>query len=123
MLQQISNEAQCIENFLKDIQDYSSPIPDNVVKHLLAEGGMNTTDSRVVTTVNIATQKFICDLLSTCHEVAAKRIQNQDPTSTTTEDLQVSDVKEAISKRKTFSNIVSVSRPDYLISLPTENKE
>ena len=115
--EQIATEHAYIETFLKELQDYTPPIPEPVIKHLLAEGGMSTTDSRVSLVMNIATQKFISEVIESAAKEARERIARESPEYSQKKkmDLQVSDIKPYLQSRQ-----MPIYRPEYLVSLPTE---
>ena len=113
----MDHESSNIEEFIKSLQDYTPPIPENLINHLLAESGMNTTDPRVSLAVNVATQKFINNVLNRCRDAAKERILNDTNQSTKRKmDLQVSDVKQAI------SHYFPIHRPEFLVSLPEDEE-
>lgn len=109
----ILEEAENIETFLTGLQDYSPPIPDAVIMHILAEAGMNTTDPRVHKTMNIVCQKFINDVLASCARVAKNRAKDEKNKKKKL-DLQVCDVKEAL--RDTAN--IQIHRPEFIVSIP-----
>ena len=120
--QQAQQELENIETFLQDLQDYTSPIPEAVIKHLMAEGGCNTTDSRVAMVMNVATQKFITEIMQAAAQVAKDRINKEtfDSSNKKKMDLQVSDLKQVFKRTRVQ---IPINRPEYLVSLPTDEQE
>ena len=113
----ISNESANIAAFLREMGDYTPPIPDSVIMHILAEAGMSTSDPRVHRTLNVACQKFINDVLEDCSRNAKRRQKDQKDQNKA--NLQVSDLKKALEKYG-----IHVHRPDFIVSIPKkENPE
>ena len=108
-------EANNIESFLRDIQDYPPPIPDSVIMHILAEAGLNTTDPRVHRTMNVVCQKFMSEVLSDCSKIASSRVKSEKKKKL---ELQVYDLKQALEPRG-----IHIHRPEFIVSIPPQVKD
>lgn len=108
-----AQDSADIENFMIKLQDYPSPIPDSVIKHICAESGLNTTDARVTSAISVVTQKFISEVLRNCSDFAKARAAQENPGKIRKLDLQFSDLKQALAKRG-----IHVNRPEFIVSLP-----
>ena len=119
MNQRYQQELENIESFMQDLQDYTPPIPEAVIKHLMAEGGCNTSDSRVALVMNIAAQKYITEVMQVAAKAAQERIYKETGDSSQKQkmDLQVSDLALALNQTR---GQLHVNRPEYLVSLPTD---
>jgi transcription initiation factor TFIID subunit 10 len=116
-LSEVEKEHANIEKFLRSMNEYTAPIPDAVVMHVLAEAGLSTSDRGVHRTLNVACQKFITDVLVDCATIAKQRSRSQRGKKSVL-DLQVSDLKTALDMRG-----VHVHRPDFIVSIPKREHE
>ena len=111
------DETANIAQFLREMNDYSPPIPDSVIMHILAEAGMSTSDPRVHRTLNVACQKFINDVLEECSNIAKQRQKKEEGNKKQNKiSLQVSDLKQALER---FG--IHVHRPDFIVSIPKKD--
>jgi len=101
-----------ISDFLTQLSDYNSTIPDTVTSHYLASSGLETSDPRIVKLVSLAAQKFVSDVaadaLNHCkmrqqrsinmvHSTLPKR---KDKYVMTTEDLSQALGEQGVSVKK-----------------------
>mgnify|MGYP002472352689 CR=1 FL=1 len=113
-MESVHKENDDIEKFLRGMNEYSPPIPDTVLTHILAEAGLQTSDPGVHRTLNVAIQKFMSDVLQDCASAAKQRIKaSSHQSSKKTLDLQVSDLKVGLERRG-----IHVYRPDFIVSIP-----
>ena len=60
----LPSAANTFLNMVDSLEDYSTTVPDNLTANILAHAGMDTSDSRMVTLVSLAAQKFMSDIAS-----------------------------------------------------------
>lgn len=56
----LSNEE--LEGFFNSLENYSSAIPDVLIRHYLARAGFKTNDVRIERLIALAAQKFLADV-------------------------------------------------------------
>jgi len=99
-----------ISDFLSQLQDYNTTIPDSVTSHYLASAGLETTDPRIVKLVSLAAQKFVsdvaadalthCKMKQTSANTAAKKGGKDKKFIMTTEDLTSALSEQGVSVKK-----------------------
>lgn len=52
-----------LERFMSQLEDVSPTIPDAVTEYFMRKSGLQTSDTRVVRLISLATQKFISDIV------------------------------------------------------------
>lgn len=57
-----SMTSQELEAFLNSLTSHTTVIPDDVLRHFLAQSGFKTDDERVERLIGLAAQKFIADV-------------------------------------------------------------
>jgi hypothetical protein len=60
----LQQETTALQTFLQKLQELHPVIPDPVINNIIAQAGFATSDQRVARIFNVATQKFIVDVLS-----------------------------------------------------------
>lgn len=101
------NEIDNLIKFFSSIENYPSPIPDEVIKRMMADSGIHVCDVPSVKMMNIYVQKFIYDVLDDSKKASSSR----SSANKKRRDLQVCDIKEALERRGIY-----VNRPDFIIS-------
>ena len=95
-----------ISDFLTQLQDYNTTIPDTVTSHYLATAGLETTDPRIVKLVSLAAQKFVSDVaadaLTHCKmkQNTAKKAGKDSKLIMTTEDLSSALSEQGVNVKK-----------------------
>merc|ERR1711893_582534 len=61
---QISQEFEdiAITNFMNNLQHYEPTIPDEVTRHFVNKGGVDTQDPRILRLFSVVAQKFVADI-------------------------------------------------------------
>merc|ERR1711948_6702 len=62
---QISQEFEdiAITNFMNNLQHYEPTIPDEVTRHFVNKGGVDTQDPRILRLFSVVAQKFVADIV------------------------------------------------------------
>jgi hypothetical protein len=60
----LQQEMRALQTFLQKLHELHPVIPDPVINNMIAQVGFGTSDQRVARIFNVATQKFIVDVLS-----------------------------------------------------------
>lgn len=59
--------------FLENLDNYSSTVPEAVVKYHLQKGGFNVHDQKVLKLVGLAADKFLADIVHEAKEISKLR--------------------------------------------------
>jgi hypothetical protein len=60
----LQQETTALQTFLQKLQELHPVIPDPVINNIIAQAGFGTSDQCVARIFNVATQKFVMDVLS-----------------------------------------------------------
>lgn len=110
-------ENERIAMFLDMMGEYLPAIPDPVMAKILSQSGLQTSDVRVLRTLNIACQKFFTEVLDSCVSYSNQRAQADLPKGSNkkTTEILVSDIKKALETKD-----IKIYRPEYFVSDPQE---
>jgi len=56
-------EDVAITTFMQNLQHYEPTIPDEVTRHFINKGGVDTSDTRILRLFSVVAQKFVADIV------------------------------------------------------------
>lgn len=99
-----------LSDFLNQLEEYPSTIPDSVAAYYLNKSGFEATDPRITRLVSLAAQKFISDIVNDAMQNCKMRGTSQSSKqkgkekqyTLTMEDLQPALIQYGIDVKKPF---------------------
>ncbi|KAF6200252.1 hypothetical protein GE061_006555 [Apolygus lucorum] len=105
--------GQQLVDFLPNLEDYTTTIPDAATSAFLSSAGFSSNDPRIVRLISIAGQKFISDITLDALQHCKVRTSNQSSKSKTKErtfTFTMEDLAPALAERG-----ITVRKPPYFV--------
>jgi transcription initiation factor TFIID subunit 10 len=93
-----------LSDFLSSLDNYSSTIPEAVVKYQLQTGGLEVNDNRICKLVSLAADKFLTDIIYESKQISLLRQQASKGKRKIemSETLEVEDLQGSLAQIKIF---------------------
>ncbi|GFR08326.1 transcription initiation factor TFIID subunit 10, partial [Trichonephila clavata] len=102
---------QSLSEFVAQLDNYTSTIPDPVAAHYMRSAGFSSNDPKIIKLISIAAQKFLSDIASDSLEQC--KIKNAEQTKKTTKDKKyVLTMEDLTTSLEEYG--ISVKKPSYL---------
>ncbi|GFU90944.1 transcription initiation factor TFIID subunit 10 [Trichonephila clavipes] len=102
---------QSLSEFVSQLDNYTSTIPDPVAAHYMRSAGFSSNDPKIIKLISIAAQKFLSDIASDSLEQC--KMKNAEQTKKTTKDKKyVLTMEDLTTSLEEYG--ISVKKPPYL---------